>query len=173
MVDAILYAVRAGCVWRALPADLPPWRTVYWYFNRWGRQRVTENLLPVVRGQVRVGEGRDREPSARIIDSQNVKGADTVGSGSRSYDAGKKIDGRKRFIVTDTTGLLLTVTVCSAGRQAPDGAKATLLGLHLATAVRFVFADAGSPDACSTGPRPSYAPGSRSFAEPQDSAGSR
>lgn len=143
VVDAILYVVRAGCAWRALPADFPPWQTVYWYFNRWEQQRVTEKILPVVRGQVRAVEGRDPEPTAGIIDSQSVKGADTVGQDSRGYDAGKKINGRKRFIVTDTTGLLLTVMVCSAGRQDRDGAKNTLLGLYLATAVRFVFADAG------------------------------
>ena len=143
VVDAILYVVRAGCAWRALPADFPPWQTVYWYFNRWEQQRVTEKILPVVRGQVRVAEGREPEPSAGIIDSQSVRGADTVGAESRGYDAGKKVNGRKRFIVTDTTGLLLTVMVCTAGRQDRDGAKTVLLGAYLATAVRFVFADAG------------------------------
>lgn len=143
VVDAILYVVRAGCAWRALPADFPPWQTVYWYFNRWEQQRVTEKILPVVRGQVRVAEGREPEPSAGIIDSQSVRGADTVGAESRGFDAGKKVNGRKRFIVTDTTGLLLTVMVCTAGRQDRDGAKTVLLGAYLATAVRFVFADAG------------------------------
>nr|WP_231974580.1 IS5 family transposase [Pseudonocardia sp. HH130630-07] len=143
VVDAILYVVRAGCAWRALPADFPPWQRVYWYFNRWERQRVTEKILPIVRGQGRVAEGRDPEPSAGIIDSQSVKGSDTVGTQSRGYDAGKKVNGRKRFIVTDTLGLLLTVMVCSAGRQDRDGAKTALLGAYLATAVRFIFADAG------------------------------
>ena len=143
VVDAILYVVRAGCAWRALPADFPPWQTVYWYFNRWEQQRVTEKILPIVRGQVRVAEGRDPEPSAGIIDSQSVKGSDTVGTESRGYDAGKKVNGRKRFIVTDTLGLLLTVMVCSAGRQDRDGAKTVLLGAYLATAVRYIFADAG------------------------------
>ncbi|WP_442965846.1 transposase [Pseudonocardia sp. HH130630-07] len=90
-----------------------------------------------------MAEGRDPEPSAGIIDSQSVKGSDTVGTQSRGYDAGKKVNGRKRFIVTDTLGLLLTVMVCSAGRQDRDGAKTALLGAYLATAVRFIFADAG------------------------------
>ncbi|MBP2364784.1 IS5 family transposase [Pseudonocardia parietis] len=143
VVDAILYVVRAGCSWRALPADFPPWQTVYWYFNRWEQQRVTEKILPIVRRQLRAAEGRDPEPSAGIIDSQSVRGADTVGRDSRGYDAGKKVNGRKRFIVTDTLGLLLTVMVCSAGRQDRDGAKTALLGAYLATTVRFVFADAG------------------------------
>ncbi|MER7439152.1 IS5 family transposase [Pseudonocardia alni] len=143
VVDAILYVVRAGCAWRALPADFPPWQTVYWYFNRWEQQKVTEQILPVVRGQLRADEGRDPEPSAGIIDSQSVRGADTVGQDTRGYDAGKKINGRKRFIITDTLGLLLTTMVCSASIQDRDGAKSILLDLYLHTRVRFVFADAG------------------------------
>jgi transposase len=143
VVDAILYVVRTGCAWRQLPADFPPWQTVYWYFNRWEQGKVTEAILPVVRGQLRVQEGRDPEPSAGLIDSQSVKGADTVGRDSRGYDAGKKINGRKRFIVTDTLGLLLCVVVLSAGVQDRDGAKPVLLDTYLRTPVRFVFADGG------------------------------
>jgi transposase len=141
VVDAILYVVRTGCAWRQLPGDFPPWQTVYWYFNRWEQAKVTEKILPVVRGQLRVQEGREPEPSAGLIDSQSVRGADTVGRDSRGYDAGKKINGRKRFIVTDTLGLLLCVVVLSAGVQDRDGAKPVLLDTYLRTPVRFVFAD--------------------------------
>jgi transposase len=88
IVDAILYVVRAGCAWRQLPADFSPWQTVYWYFNRWEQDKVTEKILPAVRSQLRVQEGRDPEPGAGLIDSQSVKGADTVGRDSRGYDAG-------------------------------------------------------------------------------------
>ena len=143
IVDAILYVVRAGCAWRQLPADFPPWQTVYWYFNQWEQARVTEKILPVVRAQLRVQEGRHPEPSAGLIDSQSVKGADTVGRDTRGYDAGKKINGRKRFIVTDTLGLLLVVVVLSASIQDRDGAKSVLLESYLRTPVRFVFADGG------------------------------
>ena len=131
-----------GCSWRQLPADFPPWQTVYWYFGRWEQAKTTEKILPVVREQVRVQEGRNPQPSAGLIDSQSVKGADTVGRDSRGYDAGKKINGRKRSIVTDPLGLLLMMMVCSAGRQDRDGAKTALLATYLATAVRFVFVDA-------------------------------
>jgi transposase len=144
IVDAVLYVVRTGCAWRQLPADFPPWQTVYWYFVRWEKQRVTLRMLDMLRQQVRQVEGRDADPSAGIIDSQSVKAADTVGRDTRGYDAGKKVAGRKRFIVTDTLGLLITVTVCAASVQDRDGAKGTLLGLYLASPnCRFVFADAG------------------------------
>jgi transposase len=134
---------RTGCSWRQLPADLPPWQTVYWNFVRWEQVRLTEKILPVVRAQLRVAEGRDPEPSAGLIDSQSVKGADTVGRESRGYDAGKKINSRERFIVADTLGLLLTVVVLTAGVQDRDGAKPVLLETYLRTRVRFVFADGG------------------------------
>jgi transposase len=143
IVDAILYVVRTGCAWRQLPADFPPWQTVYWYFVRWERQRVTAALLAALRRRVRRSQGRDEQPSAGIIDSQSVRAADTVGRASRGYDAGKKVNGRKRFIVTDTLGLLLVVVVCAAGVQDRDGAKGVLLSLYLITPVRLVFADGG------------------------------
>jgi transposase len=148
IVDAILYVVRTGCAWRQLPADFPPWQTVYWYFNRWEQAEVTEKILPIVRAQLRLQEGRNPEPRAGLIDSQSVQGADTVGRDTRGYDAGKKINGRKRFIVTDTLGLLLTVVVVAASVQDRDGAKPALLEAYLRSQVRFVFADgafAGRP----------------------------
>jgi hypothetical protein len=91
--------------------------------------------------RVRRREGRKPEPSAGLIDSRSDKGADTVSKDSRGYDAGKKINGRQRFIVTDILGLLLAVVVCTASIQDRDGAKPVLLDTHLATPVRFVFAD--------------------------------
>jgi hypothetical protein len=57
------------------------------------------------------------------------------------YDAGKKVNGRKRFIVTDTLGLLLTVVVVTASMRDRDGAKPGMLEIYLCTGVRFVFAD--------------------------------
>ncbi|GAA3629486.1 IS5 family transposase [Nonomuraea rosea] len=143
IVNAIVYVVRSGCPWRYLPTDLPPWQTVYWYFQQWEAAGVTETLLAELRVKARRQAGRDDEPSAGIIDSQSVKGADTVGRDSRGYDAGKKVNGRKRFIITDTTGLLVTVAVMAASRQDRDGAKTALLSAYLTTPIRYVFADQG------------------------------
>jgi hypothetical protein len=103
---------------------------VYWYFKRWERDQVTDTMLTVLREHLRVQQGRNPQPSAGIIDSQSVKGADTVGRDSRGYDAAKRINGRKRFIVTDTLGLLIVVVVLAASVQDRDGAKTTLLHMQ-------------------------------------------
>ncbi len=80
-------------------------------------------------------DGRKPEPSAGIIDSQSVKGTDTVGTDTRGYDAGKKVNGRKRFIVTDTAGLLVAVAVMPASWKDRDGAKTALLNVKPDVAV--------------------------------------
>jgi transposase len=141
IVDVILYVVRSGCSWRLLPVDFPPWQTVYWQFQQWEQRQVTERILDELREQLRLAGGRDPEPSAGVMDSQSVKAADTVGRDSRGYDAAKRINGRMRFIVTDTVGLLVVVCVMSASRQDRDGAKTTLLSTYLASPIRHVFAD--------------------------------
>src|SRR4051794_5829514 len=88
-------------------------------------------MLGELRRRVRRAQGRKDEPSAGLIDSRSVKAADTVAATSRGYDAGKKINGRKRFIVTDTLGLLAMVIVVAASVQDRDGAKTALLHAHL------------------------------------------
>ncbi|MEO3784930.1 IS5 family transposase [Actinocorallia sp. B10E7] len=143
VVDAILYVNQTGCPWRYLPADFPPWQTVYWHFRRWEDQHVTEQIVAVLRRRLRRELERQAEPSAAVMDSQSVKGADTVGKDSRGYDAGKKTGGRKRFLLTDTHGLLLAVMVVSAGVQDRDGATTLLLGMVLTLSCRLVFADQG------------------------------
>ena len=73
IVDAILYVLRKGIAWRALPHDFPPWRTVYHYFRRWRLDGTWERLHDALRDQVRGAAGRAASPSAAIIDSQSVK----------------------------------------------------------------------------------------------------
>jgi len=145
IVNAILYQVRAGGAWRMLPKDLPPWQTVYGYFRDWRNDGTLDRIHDALRERVRSKqEQRDPAPSAGIVDSQSVKGADTVPAATRGYDAGKKINGRKRHIVVDTIGLLLVVMVSAAAVQDRDGGRGILKALHGALgSVRHVFADGG------------------------------
>lgn len=166
VIDAILYVVRTGCAWRYLPVDFPPWQTVYAHFTGLNRRGVTERILTELREQIRVAHGREPEPTAGIIDSQSVKGADTVPRDCRGYDAGKKINGRKRFIVTDTLGMLVTVWVLAASWQDRDGAKGALLATYAATPSGTSSPTPASLAASSTGPATCYAPPSRSSANP-------
>jgi len=145
IVNAILYQVRAGGAWRMLPGDLPPWQTVYGYFRDWSAEGTLDRIHDALREQIRTKqEQRNPEPSAGIVDSQSVKGSDTVSAATRGYDAGKKINGRKRHIVVDTIGLLLVVMVTAASVQDRDGGRGVLKALHSAlSSVRHIFADGG------------------------------
>ncbi|WP_131761112.1 IS5 family transposase [Actinomadura fibrosa] len=117
LMNAILYVDRTGIPWRYLPHDYPPWASVYSYFAAWQKDGVFTELTGLLRRLVRQQDGRDAEPSAAIIDSQSVKSATTVPARTRGFDAGKKIVGRKRNIITDTLGLLLAVLVTAASVQ--------------------------------------------------------
>ncbi len=90
-----------------LPHDFPSWKTVYWYFTRWNNNGTLDHLHNALREKVRVAEGRNPEPAAGIVDAQSIRGEDTGGKDSRGYDVGKEINGRKRNIVVDTSGMLL------------------------------------------------------------------
>ena len=144
IVDAIFYLVDNGIKWRALPADFPPWSTVYNYFAAWEAAGVTQAVLDDLRDRVRLREGRTAMPSAAIIDSASVKSAQTVGAASRGYDAGKKINGRKRHIAVDTLGLLLCIIVTAASVQDRDAARPLLEQLAASfRRIRLVWADGG------------------------------
>jgi transposase len=90
VVDAIRYVTHNGCVWRALPADFPPWRTVYGIYQRWNATGATLALHDALRAAARQAAGRDVEPTAAVIDSQSVRAAATVPRSSRGWDAAKK-----------------------------------------------------------------------------------
>lgn len=144
IVDRILYVAWAGGSWRQLPGDYPPWQTVYWHFARWEKEGVTPAVDDALRARLRIAEGRQVEPTAGIGDLQSGKGADTVGRHSRGYDAGTKVNGRKRFIAVDTLGLLLAVLVTPASVHDTAGGRRLLLAVYVAgRRLRHLFTDSG------------------------------
>jgi transposase len=144
VVDAIRYLVRYGVEWRALPADFPPWRAVYAFFERWAARGLPQRVVDRLRGQLRVGAGRAELPTAAVIDSQSVKAADTVGAATSGFDGGKKIKGRKRHVAVDSNGWLLAVLVTAASVQDRDGGHrlVALLRERFST-ITLVWADGG------------------------------
>jgi putative transposase len=73
IVNALAYWLRAGCAWRLLPHDLPPWQTVYHYWRLWRIEGRWEQILTALRERKRTRQGRHPSPSAGILDSQSVK----------------------------------------------------------------------------------------------------
>jgi putative transposase len=140
VVQAILFILSSGCQWRALPKDFPPYSTVQGYFYTWRDTGRWRKIVRVLVRQARRKLGRKPTPTAAVIDSQSAP--TTQAGGPRGYDAGKRIYGRKRHIVTDTNGLLLAVHVHPANVQDCHGAVPLLEQVHRRfPKLQHVFAD--------------------------------
>ena len=142
IINGIFYVMRSGCPWRLLPSDLPPWSTIYRWFAQFrdeGRfEEINHALVMVDRERI----GRQASPTGAIIDSQSVK--TTEAGGPRGYDAGKKINGRKRHALVDTDGRGLVLEPHPASIQDRDGGGPLLrASRRIFPFIQRVFADSG------------------------------
>ncbi|MDW7694826.1 IS5 family transposase [Flammeovirgaceae bacterium SG7u.111] len=119
VVDGIFYILRTGMQWRNLSGGYPPWQSVYYYFRRWKQDNTLERINAQLNKKWRVGENKKETPSMLSIDSQSVRCAPFIGQDT-GIDGNKKVDGRKRHVVTDTLGLVWGVLAGPANE--PDGA---------------------------------------------------
>jgi len=113
IVDAIFWILRTGCQWRNLPQDFPKWPTVYYYFRKWQVDGTLALLNSELNKLERNRKGKEETPSMLSIDSQSVKSS-AFTSKDKGIDGNKKINGRKRHIITDTLGLVWGVVVGAA-----------------------------------------------------------
>lgn len=140
--NAIQYIATAGCAWSLLPTDFPPVSTVRYYFYRWRDDGLLHEVNRALVSMARCAQGRNAQPSAGVIDSQSVK--TTENTSLSGFDAGKKIKGRKRHIMTDTCGHLIALRVHTANIQDRDGAPGVFARLRReARKLRRVYADGG------------------------------
>jgi transposase len=143
-LNALRWLLRAGCAWRMIPHDLPPWHAVYDQARRWMAAGCFEAIVHDLRKILRLAEGRDADPTAAVIDSRTVQS--TCESGPRAgYDGYKRRKGSKVHMAVDTLGHLLALHVTPADEQ--DRAQVGVLceAIHEATgeSVELIYADQG------------------------------
>lgn len=114
--NALRYLVRAGCPWRLLPNDLPPYGIVFQQAQRWIKAGAFEAMAHDLRAILRLAVGRNEEPTAIVLDARTLQSS--VESGGRAgYDGHKKKKGSKVHLAVDTLGHLLALHVTAANEQ--------------------------------------------------------
>ena len=143
VLDAVRYICRTGCQWRSLPAGFPAWTAVYYYFRRWQRNQTWVQLNEAVNRTDRAAAQRAPLPSLVCVDSQSVKLAPRIFE-HRGTDGGKRVNGRKRQLVTDVDGRIFACRVHAANGH--DGVQAKVLlakGLSWGGRLQTVVTDKG------------------------------
>ncbi len=148
--DALRYVIRAGCPWRYLPSDFPPWAAVYQQAQRWIKAGVFEQIAHDLRVLLRGVSGRRAHPSAAVLDSRTLRS--TPESGARAtFDGARRMKGSKVHVAVDTLGHLLALVVTPGKEQDRDQVGALAEAVQRATgrSVALAYVDQGY-----TGERP-------------------
>ena len=115
--NAILYVTRTGCQWRNLSQTrFPAWNAVYYYFRRWSLDGTLERINLSVNQLERCLIGRHPWPSLGLVDSQSIKLAPMIFE-HRGIDGNKKVNGRKRHILTPVLGRTYCVHLHAANQH--------------------------------------------------------
>jgi putative transposase len=141
MLRALWHVARDDRAWRRLPPGSPPHQTVWSRLQTWRRQAVLDRALRLLVARRRLAAGRERRPTAAIVDTQSVKTGPQ--RGPRGYDANKKIKGRKRVLMVDTQGDPLAVRVVSADVQDRDALRALAPDLEAHASLLMAWLDRG------------------------------
>jgi transposase len=144
LFNGLRWFVRAGCPWRMMPHDLPPWSAVYQQTQRWIKAGCFEAMAHDLRAIVRLALDRNADPSAAILDSRTLQS--TPESGSRAgFDGHKKRKGSKVHLAVDTLGHLLALRVTPANEQdrAQVGELAKAVQAATEEKVELAFVDQG------------------------------
>jgi len=144
LFNGLRWFVRAGCPWRMMPNDLPPWHAVQQQTQRWVRAGCFENIAADLRLLLRSSADRNATPSAVILDSRTLQS--TPASGGRAgYDGAKKRKGSKVHAAVDTLGHLLAVKVTAANEQDRGQVNDLTQAVQAATGenVQLAYADQG------------------------------
>jgi transposase len=151
--NGLRWFVRAGCPWRMMPNDLPPWYVVFQQTQRWVKAGCFEAMAHDLRAVLRLAQERQEDPSAVILDSRTLQSTPESG-GRAGFDGHKKRKGSKVHAAVDTLGHLLALKVTPANEQ--DRAQVAALAQALQSVteqkVELAFVDQGY-----TGPAPAEA----------------
>lgn len=140
IMSGIVYLLSNGCKWRSLPPQYGHYKLVWYYYHKWMRYGVLEQLLYVLSIRLRKAQGLKGEPSLLVVDSQSVKTPAFSGE-QTGYDTYKRVKGRKRHLAVDTKGNVMAVGVTAASVHDRPGAQSLRQGVEDLSRVEKIIAD--------------------------------